>query len=70
MLYTLVVAKIKNNQWAGFNHLSTLVLQGDLEKELQNYGIEEIPNIEKGQLKIHEVEWNGFNVLIHYRRIN
>lgn len=70
-MYTATIAKIEKNTkiWAGFNMLSELLLLGDLERQVKYYGGTFEP-VDKGELKIIEVEWAGFIVMIQYRRIN
>ena len=68
-MYCVTIAKLKGKEWAGFNMLSQLLLIGDLERECESYGTTFKP-VDKGSFKLIEVDWNGFLVMIQYRRIN
>jgi hypothetical protein len=79
MLYCVNIFKINQEstptQWGGLNTCMSLMLQGDLERELVSYGFPEqaqiiILSLEKGGYECQSVKWNGWTVYVQVRRIN
>jgi hypothetical protein len=70
LMYITTIAKISQytSIWGGYNMMSQPLLLGDIEKECKSYNTEFIP-CEKGEIKILESDWNGYKVMIQYRRI-
>lgn len=69
-MYSVTIAKLTHgNIWAGFNLMSEFMLIGDVERICLAYEVE-FQSCEKNELKIIETTWNGFHVMIQYRRIS
>lgn len=70
-MYCTTIAKIDalTNVWAGFNMNSQIILEGTLIEECDSYGVRFEP-CEKGELRVHQIDWKGYTVFIQYRRIS
>ena len=69
VMYVTTIAKLQGEIWAGFNMMSQFLLEENLKKEIASYGAEFQP-CEKEELRIIEIEWRGYNIMIQYRRIS
>lgn len=69
-MYCTTIAKIDfNGVWAGFNMMSQLLLQGDIERECESYATQFKP-CKKGELVCINTKWHNYAIMIQYRRIS